>query len=91
MPVAHCAWGQCKNDSRKKHLKDVKYFTFPKPVLEDNLHANTIACKTWITMCGRPQDELNLKKIHEDKTRGKYYYRVCCEVCFIYSYVYFYY
>ena len=37
MPVSHCAWGTCTNDTRKKHeehMQGVEFFTFPRPVIE---------------------------------------------------------
>ena len=83
MGVKKCAWGTCKSDSRykeKDYMKDVDFFTFPSPNLDDDLDSNTVKCRQWIKACNRPTDQLNLKIIHEDKIKRKYYYRVCSKV-----------
>ena len=83
MGVQKCAWGTCKSDSRYKgedYMKDVKFFTFPTPNIENDLDNNAIKCRQWIKACNRPSNQLNLRKIHEDKINGKYYYKVCSKV-----------
>ena len=69
MTKPRCAWGTCNSDVRYKHkeyMKGVKFFTFPKPVLGDDLNANTIKCLEWISACSIPDEQLNIKKIAED-------------------------
>ena len=78
-----CAWGTCNSDSRYKdqeYMKDVKFFIFPQPVLDDNDNPNTVKCRQWISLCGRPHEQLNLNKIHKDTTKRWYYHRICSKV-----------
>ena len=44
---------------------------FQKPFPEDDLHPATIKCLGWIKSCGRPTDQLNIKRIHEDFVKKK--------------------
>ena len=73
MPVLHCAWGTCTNDDRRKHkehMQGVEFFTFPRPVIEDSCHPQTIfACNEWIKMCGRPHAEFNINISLWDKVK----------------------
>ena len=83
MPHHRCAWGTCNSDSRYKdrdYMNGVIFFMFPKPFPEDDLHPATIKCLGWIKSCGRPADQLNIKRIHEDFVKKKKYYRVCSKV-----------
>ena len=80
MGVKHCAWGTCTSDSRdkeKEHMKNVKFYSFPKPDLQDNLCDKTVRCRNWIKACGRPHTQLNLEKIDQDYKKYRYYYVVC--------------
>ena len=80
MGVKHCARGTCTSDSRdkeKEHMRDVKFNSFPKPDLQDNLNENTVKCRNWIKACGRPYSQLNLQKIDQDYQKYKHYYVVC--------------
>ena len=61
MGVQKCAHGICKSHSRYRHkeyTKDVKFFTFPFPELNDDLDNKTMKCREWIKTCGRPADQL---------------------------------
>ena len=83
MGVQKCAHGKCNSDSRYKHkenMKDVKFFTFPFPDLNNDLDHNTMKCRDWIKACGRPADQLNVQLILKDKIQQKYYYKVCSKV-----------
>ena len=83
MPVLRCALALCNSDGRYKdrdYMKDVTFYTFPTPDLNNDYDENTIKCREWIKACDRPADQLNIKKIHEDKLKRNYYYKVCSKV-----------
>ena len=83
MPVPRYAWGVCNRDGRYKHkdyMKNVSFFTFPKPNLADSADPKTVQCHQWIKACDRPCDQLNIKYIAEDIAKRKYYYRICSKV-----------
>ena len=79
-----CAWGTCNSDVRYKdrdYMKGVTFFTFPRPVLDETFHPETVKCSTWIKMCGRSAEKLNLKMIWVDHVKKRnYYYRICSKV-----------
>ena len=80
MGVKHCAWGTCTSDSRdkeKEHMRDVKFYSFPKPDLQNDFCERTIRCRNWIKACGGPHSQLNLQKIEPDYKKYRYYYVVC--------------
>ena len=48
MGVKHCAWGTCTSDSRdkvKEHMWNVKFYSFPKPDLQNDFCEKTIRCR----------------------------------------------
>ena len=80
MGVKHCAWGTCTSDSRdkeKEHMRNVKFYSFPKPDLQNDFCEKTIRCRNWIKACARPHSQLNLQKIEQDYKKYRYYYVVC--------------
>ena len=80
MGVKHCAWGTCTSDSRdkeKEHMRNVKFYSFPKPDLQNDSCEKTIRCRNWIKACGRLHSQLNLQKIEQDYKKYRYYYVVC--------------
>ena len=80
MGVKHCAWGTCTSDSREKekeHMRNVKFYSFHKPDLQNDFCEKTIRCRNWIKACGRPHSQLNLQKIEQDYKKYRYYYVVC--------------
>ena len=84
MGVQKCLWGTCKSDQRNKDkdfMKGVTFFVFPKPVENNDMDPQTIKCREWIKACCRPAEQLNIKKIIDDKRKQKYYYRICSKVC----------
>ena len=80
MGVKHCAWGTCTSDSRdkeKEHMRNVKFYSFPKPDLQNDFCEKTIRCRNWIKARGRPHSQLNLQKIEQDYKKYRYYYVIC--------------
>ena len=72
MLASKFSWGTCNSDGRYKDrdfMKNVTFHTFPNPNINDDHNENTIKCREWIKACGRPADQLSLKKIHEDKIK----------------------
>ena len=76
MPHHRCSLGTCNSDSRYKdrdYMNGVLFtffYMFPKPFPES-------VCLGWVKSCGRPIDQLNLKRIHDDFVKKNRYYRVC--------------
>lgn len=83
MPTRHCAWGQCKSDSRKKE-ENVTFFKFPKPCewggKVDETSNIYKQCQQWVKACGRPQTDLNMDRIIDDYKRHKYSFYICSKV-----------
>ena len=47
-------------------MKDVNFFTFPRPDVNNDNAPGTTQCREWIKACGRPTAQLNLDKINKD-------------------------
>ena len=75
MGVKHCAWGTCTSDSRdkeKEHMRNVKFYSFPKPDLQNDFCEKTIRCRNWIKACGRLPKKctLNIPAFSHGKALG---------------------
>ena len=62
MGVKHYAWKlvQAIQDTKKKSMRDVKFYSFPKPYLQD--HEKKIKCRNWIKTYGRSPLKIELVK-----------------------------
>ena len=58
----NCAYGGCKNDSRKPECKGLKWCAFPKPY-GNPPHKDVKRAKRWLALIGRPHT-FQLKNIN---------------------------
>ena len=66
----------------KDHMQSVPFFTFPRPVMEDQNHLKTVLCWQCIKPCGRLDHQLNMDMIIQDFiVKINHYYRICHKVC----------
>ncbi|XP_052762887.1 uncharacterized protein LOC128205353 [Mya arenaria] len=60
--VQRCAWGTCNADERyPDRLNGGRFIRFPTP------KSDFEKCKRWIKACGRPHEQLNVKRINKHK------------------------
>ena len=44
----------------------MNFYTFPRPVIEDQIHPKTIQCRQCIKACRRPDHNWNMEMIIKD-------------------------
>ena len=77
MGVNHCVWGTCTSDSRdKEHMRDAKFYLFPKPDLQDNLNENIASAEIGFKHVEGIMHKQTFK-IDEYYKKYRYYYVVC--------------
>ena len=64
------------------HMQSGTFYTFPRPVMEDQNHTKTIKCGQCIKVCGCPDHQLNMGMIVKDIIVKRHYFcRICYKVC----------
>ena len=62
----------------KGQIQSMNFYTFPRPVMEDQNHSKTIQCGQCIKACGCPDQQLNMEMIIKDIIVKRHY---LCRIC----------